>query len=72
LGHGVTKDQGGDADGGPSIARIEAFCDGVIAIIVTIMVLELHAPAAAGWDALARLWPTFLAYALSYTPGFIA
>jgi len=46
--------------------RIEAFSDGVIAIIITIMVLEIHAPEAPTWAALARLWPTLLAYILSF------
>ncbi|WDF71675.1 TMEM175 family protein [Novosphingobium sp. KACC 22771] len=50
-----------------SIGRIEAFSDGVLAIIVTIMVLELHAPAEEGWQPLLRLWPVFLAYVLSFT-----
>ena len=38
----------------------------MIAIIVTIMVLELHPPVAEGMDKLWSLWPIFLAYALSY------
>ena len=45
---------------------MEAFSDGVIAIIVTIMVLELKPPEAASPSALLRLWPTGLAYALSF------
>ena len=48
-------------------ARMEAFSDGVIAIIVTIMVLDLHPPVAATPTALLNLWPTFLAYVLSFT-----
>jgi uncharacterized membrane protein len=51
---------------GPEVGRIEAFSDGVLAIIVTIMVLELHPPEAPGWDRLLQLWPTFLAYVLSF------
>ena len=51
----------------PEVGRVEAFSDGVIAIIVTIMVLELHPPELPGWGQLARLWPTFLAYVLSFT-----
>ncbi len=47
-------------------ARMEAFSDGVIAIIVTIMVLELKAPADLHPSVLYALWPTFLSYALSY------
>lgn len=46
--------------------RLEAFSDGVLAIIITIMVLELHVPADAGWSALARLYPELLSYALSF------
>lgn len=47
-------------------ARIEAFSDGVIAIIITIMVLEIHPPRAPTLDALLALWPTLLAYLLSF------
>jgi uncharacterized membrane protein len=47
-------------------SRLEAFSDGVIAIIVTIMVLELRAPAQPTWPALARVAPTFVSYALSF------
>jgi uncharacterized membrane protein len=46
--------------------RLTAFSDGVFAIIITIMVLELKAPEGAEWRALAPLAPTFLAYALSF------
>jgi uncharacterized membrane protein len=46
--------------------RLEAFSDGVIAIIVTIMVLELKAPHEATVRALAALAPVFLSYALSF------
>jgi uncharacterized membrane protein len=47
-------------------ARLEAFTDGVIAILITIMVLELHVPHEAAWHALRPLVPVFLTYALSY------
>ena len=47
-------------------ARLEAFSDGVIAILITIMVLELHVPHEAGWTALAPLMPIFLTYVLSF------
>jgi uncharacterized membrane protein len=50
----------------PSPARLEAFSDGVIAIIVTIMVLELKVPHSADPEALIKSWPIFLAYALSF------
>lgn len=46
--------------------RLEAFSDGVIAIIITIMVLELHVPEGADWAALRELTPTFLSYVLSF------
>jgi uncharacterized membrane protein len=47
--------------------RLTAFTDGVLAIIVTIMVLELKPPAGAGLADLVRLWPLFLSYLLSFT-----
>ena len=47
-------------------ARLEAFSDGVIAILITIMVLELHVPHEASWNALGPLVPVFLTYVLSY------
>jgi len=47
--------------------RLEAFSDGVIAILITIMVLELEIPHAADVQALRPLLPTFLTYVLSYT-----
>ena len=46
--------------------RLEAFNDGVIAIIITIMVLELKVPHGADWAALQPLWPMFLSYVLSF------
>ncbi|HKH90334.1 MAG TPA: TMEM175 family protein, partial [Gemmatimonadaceae bacterium] len=46
--------------------RLEAFSDGVIAIIITIMVLELHAPHEPTWSALRPLWPVILSYVLSF------
>jgi uncharacterized membrane protein len=46
--------------------RLEAFSDGVIAILITIMVLELHVPEGADWAALRELAPTFLSYILSF------
>jgi uncharacterized membrane protein len=46
--------------------RLEAFSDGVIAIIITIMVLELKAPAGAGFDSLLPLIPILLSYVLSF------
>ena len=49
-----------------SKGRLEAFSDGVFAVIITIMVLELKAPHGADWDAFRPLLPAFLTYALSY------
>ncbi len=54
-------------DNSQGTARIEAFSDGVIAIIITIIVLEIHVPKAPTSAALFKLWPTLLAYALSFT-----
>lgn len=47
-------------------ARLEAFSDGVIAILITIMVLELHPPHEASFGALAEMLPVFLSYVLSF------
>jgi len=46
--------------------RLEAFSDAVVAILITIMVLELRVPAGADWQALRTLGPTFSAYVLSF------
>jgi len=46
--------------------RLEAFSDGVIAIIITIMVLELKVPHGDSWAALTTLGPVFLSYVLSF------
>jgi uncharacterized membrane protein len=46
--------------------RLEAFSDGVIAIVITIMVLELRVPHGASLDSLAPLLPVFLCYVLSF------
>jgi uncharacterized membrane protein len=49
-----------------SRGRLEAFSDGVLAIIITIMVLELGVPEGTTLEALAGLGPVFLAYLLSF------
>ena len=49
-----------------SKARLEAFSDGVIAILITIMVLELRVPHGADWAALRPIAPTFFSYVLSF------
>jgi uncharacterized membrane protein len=47
-------------------SRLEAFSDGVLAIIITIMVLELQAPHEPSLDALRPLWGALLSYVLSF------
>jgi TMEM175 potassium channel family protein len=47
--------------------RLEAFTDGVIAVVITIMVLELTVPSGSRFSSLASAVPVFLAYALSFT-----
>src|SRR3954464_12576011 len=49
-----------------SKTRLEAFSDGVVAILITIMVLEFRVPGGADWSALAPLLPKFLAYVMSF------
>lgn len=46
--------------------RLSAFSDGVIAILITIMVLELRVPQGSDWRALSGLLPVFLVYVLSF------
>lgn len=48
-------------------ARLEAFSDGVFAIIITIMVLEIKVPHGSDWTVLRPLIPTFISYILSFT-----
>ena len=49
-----------------SKTRLEAFSDGVIAIIITIMVIELRAPHGSDWSTLRPLFPVLLSYVLSF------
>jgi uncharacterized membrane protein len=67
-----TQQASGD---GPTVAthdrvmekgRLEAFSDGVVAILITILVLEFHVPDGTAWSALRPLLPTFLIYVLSF------
>jgi uncharacterized membrane protein len=46
--------------------RLEAFSDGVIAIIITVMVLEMRVPHGEDWSALLPLLPVFVSYVLSF------
>ena len=46
--------------------RLEAFSDGVLAVIITIMVLEMKVPHGSDWQALQPLLPVFLSYVLSF------
>ncbi|PYX43611.1 MAG: hypothetical protein DMG83_16740 [Acidobacteria bacterium] len=57
------------SNGKMSTSRVEAFSDGVIAIIVTVMVLQLTHPAQPTLAALVRQSPIFLSYALSFSRG---
>jgi uncharacterized membrane protein len=50
-----------------SKARFEAFSDGVMAVIITIMVLDLRAPKSAEPAALLRLWPSLAIYLVSFS-----
>lgn len=46
--------------------RMEAFSDGVVAILITIMILELHPPAGSDWASLVPIVPSVLTYVLSF------
>ncbi len=47
-------------------SRLEAFTDGVMAVALTIMVMDLKAPEDTSWPALLALWPVALSYLLSF------
>ncbi len=47
-------------------SRLEAFSDGVLAIVITIMVLELAIPSGHEWGDLLALWPKVLSYVISF------
>jgi len=46
--------------------RLSAFSDGVFAILITVLVLELRPPEQPTFKALVQLWPTWMSYAVSY------
>jgi TMEM175 potassium channel family protein len=46
--------------------RLSAFSDGVFAVLITVLVLELRPPESPTFQALLSLWPTWLSYAVSY------
>lgn len=46
--------------------RLSTFSDGVFAVLITVLVLELRPPEVATFKALLALWPTWLSYAVSY------
>jgi len=54
------------SEGSFSKARVEAFSDGVMAVIITIMVLDLKAPRSAEPGALLAVWPSFAIYLVSF------
>jgi uncharacterized membrane protein len=55
-----------NSEGSFSKARVEAFSDGVMAVIMTIMVLDLKAPRTGEPAALVGLWPSFAIYLVSF------
>jgi uncharacterized membrane protein len=54
------------SDKAPNLDRLSAFSDGVFAVIITILVLELKPPSSPTWEALGSLWPSGVSYAVSY------
>jgi uncharacterized membrane protein len=50
----------------PTPERVSGFSDGVFAVLITVLVLDLRPPEAPTFNALLLLWPTWLSYAVSY------
>jgi len=50
----------------PTPDRVSGFSDGVFAVLITVLVLDLRPPELPTFEALLRLWPTWLSYAVSY------
>jgi uncharacterized membrane protein len=57
----------GPAEGRREAARLEAFSDGVMAVIITIMAFNLNVPKHTTWDAVSQQFPSLLVYVLSFT-----
>jgi uncharacterized membrane protein len=58
-----------DRDALPSSDRLEMFSDGVLAIAITLLIIEVHVPHAGNrglWRALAQEWPSYVAYLVSF------
>lgn len=53
-------------------SRVEAFSDGVLAIVATIMVLELVIPGGVTWSDFSSLWPILLAIVISFFQIYIS
>src|SRR5260370_15909907 len=63
TGSGRSPESSGESETG----RLEAFSDGVLAVIITIMAFELKAPVSDGFDSLKERVPALLVYILSFT-----
>ncbi|WP_084216515.1 TMEM175 family protein [Pseudonocardia spinosispora] len=61
-----TATGGSTGDAAPPPHRVALFSDAVFAVIITILVLELHPPRGVTFAALVPLWPTALSYAVSF------
>src|SRR5215475_8333227 len=64
--HVVRLAPAGESTTGLTADRLAALSDAVIAVIMTVLVLELRAPAEKTLPALLALWPTVISYAMSY------